>query len=106
MRRTHSKAFRDLGVQKVAPSHCSGDRCRELFEQEYKENYIEGGAGKKIPFELALTRRRKLRTSGHVECSYGFGYGAAISEELLFPLLNRDCCLLPQGNADYQGNQR
>ena len=67
---------------------------------------LRGGQAKKIPFELALTRRRKLRTSGHVECSYGFGYGAAISEELLFPLLNRGCCLLPQGNADYQGNQR
>lgn len=100
------KGFRDLGVQKVAPSHCSGDRCRELFKEEYKGNYIEGGAGKKIPFELALTRRRKLRTSGHVECSYGFGHRAAISEELLFPLLNRDCCLLQQGNTDYHGDQR
>jgi len=42
------KGFRDLGVQKVAPSHCSGDRCRELFKEEYRENYIEGGAGKII----------------------------------------------------------
>ena len=42
------KGFRDLGVQKVAPSHCSGDRCRELFKEEYKQNYIEGGAGKII----------------------------------------------------------
>jgi len=41
-------AFRDIGVQKVAPSHCSGDRCRGLFEEEYKENYIYGGAGKTI----------------------------------------------------------
>ena len=42
------RAFRDIGVQKVAPSHCSGDRCRGLFEEEYKEDYIEGGAGKTI----------------------------------------------------------
>ena len=42
------KDFRELGVQKVAPSHCSGDRCRELFEQEYKDDYIESGAGKII----------------------------------------------------------
>jgi 7,8-dihydropterin-6-yl-methyl-4-(beta-D-ribofuranosyl)aminobenzene 5'-phosphate synthase len=42
------KGFRGLGVQKVAPSHCSGDRCRELFRQEYGENYVEGGAGKTI----------------------------------------------------------
>ena len=46
--KTIIKGFRDLGVQKVAPSHCSGDRCRELFKEEYKENYIEGGAGKII----------------------------------------------------------
>jgi len=40
--------FKDLGVQKAAPCHCSGDRCRQLFEQEYKENFIENGAGKVI----------------------------------------------------------
>lgn len=27
--------FKRLGVQKVAPCHCSGDRCRELFREEY-----------------------------------------------------------------------
>jgi len=46
--KTIIKGFRDLGVQRVAPSHCSGDRCRELFREEYKENYVEGGAGKII----------------------------------------------------------
>jgi len=40
--------FKNLGVQKVAPCHCSGDRCRELFKQEYKDNFIENGAGKII----------------------------------------------------------
>ena len=25
--------FKELGVQKVAPCHCSGDRCRELFKK-------------------------------------------------------------------------
>ena len=42
------KGFRDLKVKKVAPSHCSGDRCRELFKEEYKEDYIESGVGKII----------------------------------------------------------
>ncbi len=42
------KGFRDIGVQKVAPSHCSGDRCRELFKEEYKQDYIESGVGKKF----------------------------------------------------------
>ncbi len=39
------KGFRNLSVKKAAPSHCSGDRCRELFREEYKEHYIENGVG-------------------------------------------------------------
>ena len=42
------KGFRNLGVKKAAPSHCSGDRCRELFKEEYKEDYIENGVGNLI----------------------------------------------------------
>lgn len=40
------REFKVLGVEKVAPSHCSGDRCRELFQQEYQQNYIRSGVGK------------------------------------------------------------
>ena len=40
--------FKNLGVEKVASCHCSGDRCRELFREEYKENFIENGVGKII----------------------------------------------------------
>ncbi len=40
--------FRKLGVQKVAPCHCSGDRCRELFKEEYGDDFIENGAGRII----------------------------------------------------------
>jgi 7,8-dihydropterin-6-yl-methyl-4-(beta-D-ribofuranosyl)aminobenzene 5'-phosphate synthase len=40
--------FKKLGVQKVAPCHCSGDKCRELFQEEYRENFIENGVGKII----------------------------------------------------------
>ena len=42
------KEFRKLGVQKVAPSHCTGDLVREAFRKEYKENFIEYGVGKTI----------------------------------------------------------
>jgi len=42
------KDFKELGVQKVAPCHCSGDRCRELFKQEYRDDFIENGVGKVI----------------------------------------------------------
>jgi len=40
--------FRNLGVEKVAPSHCTGDIAREEFRKEYKENFIENGVGKII----------------------------------------------------------
>jgi len=40
--------FRNLGVQKVAPSHCSGERCIERFEKAYGSNFIKNGAGKEI----------------------------------------------------------
>jgi 7,8-dihydropterin-6-yl-methyl-4-(beta-D-ribofuranosyl)aminobenzene 5'-phosphate synthase len=44
------KDLKQLGVQKVAPSHCSGDRCIELFRQAFGENHIQSGAGKRITF--------------------------------------------------------
>ena len=40
--------FKHQGVQKVAPSHCSGDRCRELFHEEYGNDYIDSGVGKTL----------------------------------------------------------
>lgn len=50
------KDFRVFRVQKAAPCHCSGDRCRELFKKEYRDDYIEVGVGKII--ELARTEVR------------------------------------------------
>jgi len=40
--------FRELGVEKVAPSHCTGDPVRNAFAQEYKKDFIEYGVGKRI----------------------------------------------------------
>ena len=40
------KELKGLGVEKVAPSHCTGDSAREAFRKEYKENFIEYGVGK------------------------------------------------------------
>ena len=42
------KEFRKVGVEKVAPSHCTGDLVREAFRKEYKEDFIEYGVGKII----------------------------------------------------------
>jgi 7,8-dihydropterin-6-yl-methyl-4-(beta-D-ribofuranosyl)aminobenzene 5'-phosphate synthase len=41
-------SFRQLGVEMVAPCHCSGDNTRQLFKQHYGENYIDSGVGKRI----------------------------------------------------------
>jgi len=40
------KEFKELQVEKVAPSHCTGDLVRDAFRREYKENFIEYGVGK------------------------------------------------------------
>jgi 7,8-dihydropterin-6-yl-methyl-4-(beta-D-ribofuranosyl)aminobenzene 5'-phosphate synthase len=42
------KGFRELGVKKAAPSHCSGDETRKLSRQEYKGDFISNGVGKTI----------------------------------------------------------
>lgn len=40
--------FRDAGVEKAGPCHCTGDEARRLFAKEYKDDYIEIGVGKEI----------------------------------------------------------
>ncbi len=40
--------LKDLGVKKVLPTHCTGDLAIKLYEQHFKENYIQGGVGKII----------------------------------------------------------
>ncbi len=42
------KDFKKLEVQKAAPCHCSGDETRQLFKEEYQDNFIENGVGKII----------------------------------------------------------
>jgi 7,8-dihydropterin-6-yl-methyl-4-(beta-D-ribofuranosyl)aminobenzene 5'-phosphate synthase len=45
-------SFRDLGVKKVAPCHCSGNRTRQLFREAYGTDYIELGVGSRIPLHF------------------------------------------------------
>jgi len=42
--------FRRLGVKKAGPSHCSGDAARQLFSENYGEDFVRIGAGKEIIF--------------------------------------------------------
>jgi len=44
------KALKNLGVEYVTPTHCSGDLAIEIFKAEYGENYIPGGVGRIIEF--------------------------------------------------------
>ncbi|MEW6374508.1 MAG: hypothetical protein AB1502_01780 [Thermodesulfobacteriota bacterium] len=46
--------FRDLGVRKVGPSHCSGDGARQLFAKEYEDDFIWLGAGAKVKINSSL----------------------------------------------------
>jgi len=43
-----ARSFRELGVKKVAPCHCTGDRAIRIFEKEYQNGFIKVGVGKKI----------------------------------------------------------
>jgi 7,8-dihydropterin-6-yl-methyl-4-(beta-D-ribofuranosyl)aminobenzene 5'-phosphate synthase len=40
--------FQRLGVQKVAPSHCTGDNAIRLFREVYREDFIASGVGQII----------------------------------------------------------
>jgi 7,8-dihydropterin-6-yl-methyl-4-(beta-D-ribofuranosyl)aminobenzene 5'-phosphate synthase len=44
-------AFQRMGIQKVAPYHCTGDRAMAMFKSEYRGNYIEAGVGRIIEIE-------------------------------------------------------
>lgn len=42
--------MKNLGVEYVTPTHCTGDLAIEMFKAEYGENYIPGGVGRIIEF--------------------------------------------------------
>ena len=39
------RRFKELGVRRAGPSHCSGDRTRELFKKEYGGDFLPIGVG-------------------------------------------------------------
>jgi 7,8-dihydropterin-6-yl-methyl-4-(beta-D-ribofuranosyl)aminobenzene 5'-phosphate synthase len=41
--------LKDLGVEKVAPSHCTGEEAISLFKESWGEDFVEGGCGAVIP---------------------------------------------------------
>jgi 7,8-dihydropterin-6-yl-methyl-4-(beta-D-ribofuranosyl)aminobenzene 5'-phosphate synthase len=41
-------AFKELGIQKAGPSHCSGDLAENIFKKEYGNNFMTLKAGQVI----------------------------------------------------------
>jgi len=44
------RELKNLGVEYVTPTHCTGERAIEMFKIEYGESYIPGGVGRIIEF--------------------------------------------------------
>jgi 7,8-dihydropterin-6-yl-methyl-4-(beta-D-ribofuranosyl)aminobenzene 5'-phosphate synthase len=44
-------AFKQMGVERVAPSHCTGDQAIQMFREAYGDDFIESGAGCVISIE-------------------------------------------------------
>lgn len=39
------RTLKELDVQKVAPSHCTGEQAMVLFKEAWENDFLEGGAG-------------------------------------------------------------
>jgi 7,8-dihydropterin-6-yl-methyl-4-(beta-D-ribofuranosyl)aminobenzene 5'-phosphate synthase len=46
-----AESLLQLGVEKVAPCHCSGDQARKMFKEYFGDDYIDCGVGKEIVIE-------------------------------------------------------
>jgi 7,8-dihydropterin-6-yl-methyl-4-(beta-D-ribofuranosyl)aminobenzene 5'-phosphate synthase len=59
------RQFRRLGVQHVAPCHCTGHAARALFRQAYGENFHDCGAGWRWHDQALIRRPAGTSTSAH-----------------------------------------
>lgn len=44
------KHIKTIGTKYVCPSHCTGERAKQLFEESFGEFYIDGGVGVDLAF--------------------------------------------------------
>jgi len=51
--------LRKENVNKVAPSHCTGDLAISLLKEEYGDDFIPGGVGKEIKTEGAFSKPKE-----------------------------------------------
>jgi 7,8-dihydropterin-6-yl-methyl-4-(beta-D-ribofuranosyl)aminobenzene 5'-phosphate synthase len=45
------KKLHQKDVEKVMPTHCSGDKAISMFKKEFGENFIKGGVGRVMVIE-------------------------------------------------------
>ena len=45
-----AEELKQLGVEKIGPSHCTGEEAREIFKEVFGENFVEAGAGTVFSF--------------------------------------------------------
>jgi len=50
------RAFAHLGVRRVSPTHCTGERARERLRTEYGERFHSGGVGARFTFGSGRAR--------------------------------------------------
>jgi len=54
--RTIVAAFKTLGVQRVGPTHCTGDAAMKMFREAYGDHYIAGGVGTIVRVPASTSR--------------------------------------------------
>jgi 7,8-dihydropterin-6-yl-methyl-4-(beta-D-ribofuranosyl)aminobenzene 5'-phosphate synthase len=42
------RSLKDMGIEQICPTHCTGDHSIAYFEKSFGEGYISGGTGKEI----------------------------------------------------------
>ena len=45
------QGLKTIGVQQVAPSHCSGNETRRLMKEAFREGYLPSGLGARLVFQ-------------------------------------------------------
>jgi len=45
-----TRRLKEIGVQRAAPSHCSGDKTRQLMKEAFGEQYLPSGLGARLAF--------------------------------------------------------
>jgi 7,8-dihydropterin-6-yl-methyl-4-(beta-D-ribofuranosyl)aminobenzene 5'-phosphate synthase len=58
--------LREMGVQQVAPCHCSGDKTRRLMKEAFGEGYLPSGVGAQFAFGKLL-QSENPESRGHAQ---------------------------------------